>query len=107
MVAPRLRSGRKRKKFSASLRVTWRLVGRHGDHGRRELAVVARPMVLRAPGLTRFRPSSVVLLRSTMANCTFRRICVLMSGTSTYSRLTTLPTAEAIASGALAHWSDP
>ena len=38
--------------------------------------VATRPMVLVAPVLIRFRPSSVVLLRSTEANWTLSRICV-------------------------------
>jgi hypothetical protein len=41
------------------------------------------PTVLVAPVLIRFSPSSVVFKRSTVANCTFSRICVSVAGTST------------------------
>jgi len=73
MVAPRFRSGRKKKRLRASESVV-----RAGDAplwtpnpGGENCSVVAAPIVLVAPVLKRFRPSVVLILRSTLANLTF------------------------------------
>ena len=98
MVAPRFRSGRKKKRFSALDIVAAAEVPPPGSEtvGAGNCPVVRVPRVLAAPVLNRFKPSCLVKLRSTLANFTFKRICGSADGTLTYSRLTTLPAVDAI-----------
>ena len=54
------------------------------------------PIVFPRPLLKKLMPSCVSLLRSTLIKRTLRRICGSEAGTSTSSRLTTLPPMEEI-----------
>src|SRR5579863_5100024 len=98
MVAPRFRSERKRKRLRASDRVA--AMGEAGgtdeNAGGENCCVPMVPMLLPAPVLTIFNPSCVLILRSTLANFTFRRICASGGGISTYRRFTVFPRVEAI-----------
>src|SRR5258705_13699887 len=98
MVAPRLRSGRKRKMFSA-----FDMATAAGDvplggltPGGENCPVVTAPIVFAAPVLKIFIPSCFDAFRSTLAKRTFKRICAGGGGTLTYNRFTTLPALEAI-----------
>src|ERR1700735_5482995 len=102
MVAPRLRSGRKKKRLRAFATVAAAevpevvpLPGRLTEGGV-NCPVVTAPMVLVAPVLKILMPSCFSRLRSTLAKRTFRRICGGVGGTSTYMRFTTLPAVVAI-----------
>jgi len=64
--------------------------------------VVTTPSVLSAPVLNRLAPSSRDADRSTLAKRTFSSICDSTGGTTTLSRLTTLPNVPAIAAARLA-----
>src|ERR1700727_368216 len=101
MVAPKLMSGRKKKRLRAFVMVAAAdvpavpLPGRLTEGGW-NCPVVIAPMVLVAPVLKILIPSCFSRLRSTLAKRTFRRICGGVGGTSTYMRFTTLPAVVAI-----------
>src|SRR5581483_5464268 len=94
--APRLRSGRYRKTFSASDTVNGApfLVVIVGDA---YCPVVVEPMVFPAAVLSRFAASSEDAARSTFANRTRRRICGSAGGGAVRSKFVTLPRMDAIA----------
>ena len=86
MVAPRFRSWRKRKMFSAfpisAVAGPVVALGRVTVGGE-NCPVVVPPMVFPAPVLNILMPSCFSMFRSTLAKRTFKRICGWAGGTST------------------------
>src|ERR1035437_3427701 len=98
MVAPRFKPGKNAKRFSSLDRIAEAGVVPLGREtvGGENCPVEIPLMVLPRPVLNRFIPSELLLLRSTLAKITLRRICGSAAGTSMLGRFTTLPAEEAI-----------